>query len=177
VQTQPLEARRRVAYVPDFPFLYEKLTAREFFRFIGQLFQMDDTCIAASAQELIARFHLDEFADLPLESLSHGTRQRVAIVSALLHGPEVFVIDEPMVGLDPQHARIVKDTLKERSRTGMTVLMSTHELGVAEEMADRIGIIHGGKLIAVGTRDELRKQSGASGALEEIFLTLTAGEK
>jgi ABC-2 type transport system ATP-binding protein len=177
VQTQPLEARRRVAYVPDFPFLYEKLTAREFFRFIGQLFQMDDARIAASAQELIARFHLDEFADLPLESLSHGTRQRVAIVSALLHDPEVFVIDEPMVGLDPQHARIVKDTLKERSRTGMTVLMSTHELSVAEEMADRIGIINGGKLIAVGTRDELRKRSGASGPLEDIFLALTAEGK
>jgi ABC-2 type transport system ATP-binding protein len=177
VQTQPLEARRRVAYVPDFPFLYEKLTAREFFRFIGQLFQMDDARIAASAQELIARFHLDEFADLPLESLSHGTRQRVAIVSALLHDPEVFVIDEPMVGLDPQHARIVKDTLKERSRAGMTVLMSTHELSVAEEMADRIGIINGGKLIAVGTRDELRKRSGASGPLEDIFLALTAEGK
>ena len=177
VQTQPLEARRRVAYVPDFPFLYEKLTAREFFRFIGQLFQMDDARIAANAQELIARFHLGEFADLPLESLSHGTRQRVAIVSALLHGPEVFVIDEPMVGLDPQHARIVKDTLKERTRAGMTVLMSTHELSVAEEMADRIGIIHGGKLIAVGTRDELRKQSGASGPLEDVFLALTADGK
>ena len=174
VQMQPLEARRRVAYVPDFPFLYEKLTAREFFRFIGQLFQMDDARIAANAQELIGRFHLGEFADLPLESLSHGTRQRVAIVSALLHDPEVFVIDEPMVGLDPQHARIVKDTLKERSRAGMTVLMSTHELSVAEEMADRIGIIHGGKLIAVGTRDELRKQSGASGPLEDVFLALTA---
>jgi len=177
VQQQPLEARRRVAYVPDFPFLYEKLTAREFFRFIGQLFHMDDTRIAAGAQELIGRFHLGEFADLPLESLSHGTRQRVAIVSALLHDPEVFVIDEPMVGLDPQHARIVKDVLKERSQAGMTVLMSTHELSVAEEMADRIGIIHGGKLIAVGTRDELRKQSGAAGALEEIFLTLTAEQK
>jgi ABC-2 type transport system ATP-binding protein len=176
VQTQPLEARRRVAYVPDFPFLYEKLTAREFFRFIGQLFQMDDARIAANAQELITRFHLGEFANLPLESLSHGTRQRVAIASALLHGPEVFVIDEPMVGLDPQHARIVKDTLKERSRAGMTVLMSTHELSVAEEMADRIGIIHGGKLIAVGTRDELRKQSGASGPLEDVFLALTADE-
>ena len=174
VQMQPLEARRRVAYVPDFPFLYEKLTAREFFRFIGQLFQMGDAPIAANAQELIGRFHLGEFADLPLESLSHGTRQRVAIVSALLHDPEVFVIDEPMVGLDPQHARIVKDTLKERSRAGMTVLMSTHELSVAEEMADRIGIIHGGKLIAVGTRDELRKQSGASGPLEDVFLALTA---
>ena len=177
VQTQPLEARRRLAYVPDFPFLYEKLTAREFFRFIGQLFQMDDARIAASAQELIARFHLGEFADLPLESLSHGTRQRVAIVSALLHGPEVFVIDEPMVGLDPQHARVVKDVLKERSRAGMTVLMSTHELSVAEEMADRIGIINGGKLIAVGTRDELRQKSGASGPLEDVFLALTAEEK
>jgi ABC-2 type transport system ATP-binding protein len=177
VQSQPLEARRRLAYIPDFPFLYEKLTPREFFRFIGQLFQMDDARIAAGAQALMARFHLDEFADLPLESLSHGTRQRVAIVSALLHDPEVFVIDEPMVGLDPQHARIVKDTLRERARAGMTVLMSTHELSVAEEMADRIGIINGGKLIAVGTRDELRRQSGASGALEEIFLTLTAAQK
>jgi ABC-2 type transport system ATP-binding protein len=177
MQLQPLEARRRVAYVPDFPFLYEKLTAREFFRFIGQLFLMDDARIAANAQELIARFHLGEFADLPLESLSHGTRQRVAIASALLHNPEVFVIDEPMVGLDPQHARIVKDTLKERSRAGMTVLLSTHELSVAEEMADRIGIINGGKLIAVGTRDELRKQSGASGPLEDVFLALTADGK
>jgi len=177
VQTQPLEARRQVAYVPDFPFLYEKLTAREFFRFIGQLFQMDDARIAANVQALIGRFHLGEFADLPLESLSHGTRQRVAIVSALLHDPEVFVIDEPMVGLDPQHARIVKDTLKERSRAGVTVLMSTHELSVAEEMADRIGIIHGGKLIAVGTRDELRRQSGASGPLEDVFLALTKEEK
>jgi len=177
VQMQPLEARRRVAYVPDFPFLYEKLTAREFFRFIGQLFQMDDARIAAGAEELIARFHLGEFADLPLESLSHGTRQRVAIVSALLHNPDVFVIDEPMVGLDPQHARVVKDVFKERSRAGMTVLMSTHELSVAEEMADRIGIIHGGKLIAVGTRDELRKQSGSSGPLEDVFLALTSGGK
>jgi ABC-type multidrug transport system ATPase subunit len=94
---------------------------------------------------LISRFHLAEFVNLPLEGLSHGTRQRVAIVSALLHDPEVFVIDEPMVGLDPQHARVVKDVLKERSLAGMTVLVSTHQLSIAEEMADRIGIIHGGK--------------------------------
>jgi ABC-2 type transport system ATP-binding protein len=177
MQLQPLEARRRIAYVPDFPFLYDKLTPREFFRFTGQLFQMADAGIEANAGELIARFHLDEFANLPLEGLSHGTRQRVAIVSALLHDPEVFVIDEPMVGLDPQHARVVKDVLKERSRKGMTVLVSTHQLSVAEEMADRIGIIHNGRLIAVGTREELRKQSGAAGALEEIFLTLTADGK
>ena len=102
VQTEPLEARRRLAYVPDFPFLYEKLTPREFFRFIGRLFRMDDAAIESNARELAARFHLDEFADQPIESLSHGTRQRVAIVSALLHDPEVLVIDEPMVGLDPQ---------------------------------------------------------------------------
>jgi ABC-2 type transport system ATP-binding protein len=174
VQTQPLAARQRLAYVPDFPFLYDKLTAWEFFRFTGQLFQLDAARIEKNAQELVARFHLAEFADRALEGLSHGTRQRVAIVSALLHDPEVFVIDEPMVGLDPQHARIVKDVLKERSLAGMTVLVSTHQLSIAEEMADRIGIIHGGKLIAVGTRDELRQQSGAAGALEEIFLSLTA---
>ena len=177
MQLQPLEARRRIAYVPDFPFLYDKLTAWEFFRFTGQLFQMADAKIESNAQELITRFHLAEYVNRPLESLSHGTRQRVAIVSALLHDPEVFVIDEPMVGLDPQHARVVKDVFKERSRAGVTVLVSTHQLSVAEEMADRIGIIHGGKLVAVGNRDELRQQSGNSGQLEEIFLSLTAGEK
>ena len=176
IQSQPLEARKRLAYVPDFPFLYDKLTAWEFFRFTGQLFQLDAARIEKNAQELVARFHLGDFADRPLEGLSHGTRQRIAIVSALLHDPEVFVIDEPMVGLDPQHARIVKDVLKERSLAGTTVLVSTHQLSIAEEMADRIGIIHGGKLIAVGDRDELRRLSGNSGQLEEIFLSLTSSQ-
>ena len=174
VQAQPLEARRRIAFVPDFPFFYDKLTPLEFFRFTGQLFHMDSAHIEKNSRDLIARFHLGEYAERPLEGLSHGTRQRVAIASALLHEPEVFVIDEPMVGLDPQHTRIVKDVLKERSLAGMTVLVSTHQLSIAEEMADRIGIIHGGKLIAVGTRDELRRQSGATNVLEEIFLKLTA---
>jgi ABC-2 type transport system ATP-binding protein len=177
IQTQPLEARKRLAYVPDYPFLYDKLTAREFFRFIGQLFHLDAARIEKNAQQLIARFHLSEYADRALEGLSHGTRQRVAIASALLHDPEVFVIDEPMVGLDPQHARVVKDVLKERSLAGMTVLVSTHQLSIAEEMADRIGIINGGKLIAVGTRDELRIRSGSSGQLEETYLSLTAEAK
>ena len=177
IQADPLEARRRMAYVPDFPFLYDKLTAWEFFRFTGQLFQLEPARIEKNAAELVSRFHLAEFADRALEGLSHGTRQRVAIVSALLHDPEVFVIDEPMVGLDPQHARVVKDVLKERSQAGMTVLVSTHQLSIAEEMSDRIGIIHGGRLIAVGTRDELRQQSGSAGALEEIFLSLTAAAK
>ncbi len=175
IQTQPLEARARLAYVPDFPFLYEKLTPWEFFRFIGQLFQMDDARIEIQGRALVARLNLETYVSQPIESLSHGTRQRIAIASALLHDPQVFVIDEPMVGLDPQHARVVKDLLKERSRAGMTVLVSTHQLSVAEEMADRIGIIHRGRFVAVGTREELRQLSGASGPLEDIFLTLTAG--
>ncbi|HTB82553.1 MAG TPA: ABC transporter ATP-binding protein [Candidatus Sulfotelmatobacter sp.] len=174
VQTDPLEARKRLAYVPDYPFLYDKLTPREFFRFTGEMFRFDAARTEKNTRELIERFHLGEFADRAIEGLSHGTRQRVAIAAALLHDPEVFVIDEPMVGLDPQHARIVKDVLKERSLAGMTVFVSTHQLAIAEEMADRIGIINDGKLIAIGTREELRKQSGAAGALEEIFLSLTA---
>ena len=176
VQAQPLEARRRLAYVPDFPFLYDKLTPWEFFRFTGQIFQMEETRVQSAARELIARFNLEPYLGKQIEGLSHGTRQRVAIASALLHAPEVFVLDEPMVGLDPHHARVLKDTLKEKSRQGMTVFVSTHQLSVAEEMADRIGIMHQGRLIAVGTREELRLQSGQDGALERSFLALTAPE-
>ncbi|HUS37205.1 MAG TPA: ABC transporter ATP-binding protein [Verrucomicrobiae bacterium] len=176
VQEQPLEARRRLAYVPDFPFLYDKLTPWEFLRFTGQLFRMSEDEIQVGAKELVPRFNLESYLAKPIEGLSHGTRQRVAIVSALLHNPEVFILDEPMVGLDPHHARVLKDILKERSQRGMTIFVSTHQLSVAEEMADRIGIIHNGKLIAVGTRDELRRQSGMDGALEQTFLALTAQE-
>jgi ABC-2 type transport system ATP-binding protein len=174
VQTDPLETRRRLAYVPDFPFLYDKLTPWEFLRFTSQLFRMPEEPFQAAARQLVARFNLEPYLAKPIEGLSHGTRQRVAIVSALLHDPEVFIIDEPMVGLDPQHARIVKDILRERSLAGMTVFVSTHQLSVAEEMADRIGIMHEGRLIAVGTREELRRQSGSDGALERSFLALTA---
>ncbi len=174
VQAQPLEVKRRMAYVPDFPFLYDKLTPWEFFRFIGQLFRMDMDRIQTTGRELIERFNLGEFSNKTIEGLSHGTRQRVAIASALLHDPEVFVIDEPMVGLDPQHARVVKDVLKERSVRGMTVFLSTHQLSVADELADRVGIIHQGKVIAVGTAAELRQQSGVEVALEKAFLALTA---
>jgi|SRR5689334_5540649 len=176
VQTQPLEARRRLAYVPDFPFLYDKLTPWEFFRFTGQLFQMEEARIESASRELAARFNLEPYLGKQIEGLSHGTRQRVAIASALLHDPEVFVLDEPMVGLDPHHARVLKDLLKEKSLQGMTIFVSTHQLGVAEEMADRIGIIHRGRLIAVGTRDELRRQSGQDGAFEQSFLSLTGQE-
>ena len=176
VQTQSMEARRRLAYVPDFPFLYDKLTPWEFFRFTSQIFQMEETRLQAGAKELIARFNLQPYLGKLIEGLSHGTRQRVAIASALLHDPEVFVLDEPMVGLDPHHTRVLKEILKEKSRQGMTIFISTHQLSVAEELADRIGIIHQGRLVALGTSEELRRQSGRDGALEESFLALTEEE-
>ena len=176
MQAQPLEAKRRLAYVPDFPFLYEKLTPWEFLRFTGQLFLMGEDQIQKNGRALVARFNLEPFVNKPIDGLSHGTRQRVAIVAALLHDPEVIILDEPMVGLDPHHARVVKDVLKERTIAGATVFVSTHQLSVAEEMADRIGIIHQGRLVAVGTRDELRRQSGIAGPLEKTFLSLTEHE-
>ncbi len=177
IQDQPLEARARLAYVPDFPFLYEKLTPWEFLRFTGQIFLMDDARIERAAADLVPRFQLEPWLHKPIEGLSHGTRQRIAIASALLHDPEVFVIDEPMVGLDPHHARVVKDTLRERANRGMTVFLSTHQTSVAEEMADRVGIIHRGRLIAVGTPAELHAQAGTDGALERAFLSITQGEQ
>lgn len=177
IQQEPLEARRRLAYVPDFPFLYDKLTPAEFLRFTADIFRLPPESVRPALDELVPRFDLGPYLDRPIESLSHGTRQRVAIVSALLHAPEVFVLDEPMVGLDPQHTRVLKDVLKERSRRGMTVFLSTHQLGIAEEMADRIGIMHRGRLVAVGTRAELRVRGGGHEALERVFLAITAEDE
>jgi ABC-2 type transport system ATP-binding protein len=176
IQQDPLEARARLSYVPDFPFLYEKLTPAEFLRFTGRLFRMPEARIREGCDELVPRFNLEEWLDQPIESLSHGTRQRIAIASALLHRPEVFIIDEPMVGLDPHHARVVKDILRERAREGMSVFLSTHQVSVAEEMADRIGVFHRGRVIACGSADELRSQSQTSGTLEAAFLALTRTE-
>ena len=161
-----------MAYVPDFPFLYDKLTPTEFFRFTGQLFGMEEAAIQREAGVLAERFSLGEFLAKSIEGLSHGTKQRVAIVSALMHAPEVFVLDEPMVGLDPHHARVLKDILRERADEGMTVFVSTHQLSVAEEMADRIGIMNHGKLAAVGSHEELQA-ANRDNKLESIFLSLT----
>lgn len=177
IQQQPIEARRLLAYVPDMPFLYDKLTPREFLRFVGELYGMERGRIERGIGELFELFSLTEHANAQIETLSHGTRQRLVIASALLHDPKVFIIDEPMVGLDPRSARVVKDVLKERSRNGMTVFLSTHILHIAEELADRIGILHNGRLIAVGTMEELRIASGVMGALEDAFLTLTRTEE
>ena len=174
---EPEKAKAQLAYVPDFPFLYDKLTAAEFMRFVGDLYGMERRAIAAQTGELFEKFHLGEYRHELTENLSHGTRQRLVIASALLHGPRVFIIDEPMVGLDPMHARIVKAEFRERARAGMTIFLSTHQLSVAEEIADRIGIIHRGQLIALGTVAELRAKAHENGGLERVFLTLIDQEE
>lgn len=175
MHADPLRAKSLLGYVPDVAVFYEKLTSAEFMRFIADIFQMDVKKAAVRSEELFQKFGLEAVARERIENLSHGTRQRLAIASALLHEPKVFVIDEPMVGLDPIHARIVKQELQDRSRAGMTVLMSTHLLNIAEEVADRIGILHRGKLIALGTMDELRRTHESGGKrLEEIFLDMVS---
>lgn len=176
LQKHPERAKALMAYVPDFPFLYEKLTALEFMQFVGDIFRMERPLVAQRTTELFERFHLGDYRHELTENLSHGTRQRLVIASALLHDPQLLVIDEPMVGLDPMHARIVKQEFRARAEAGMTLFLSTHQLSVAEEIADRIGIIHQGRLIALGTVEELRQQSGENGALEKVFLTLIDAE-
>jgi ABC-2 type transport system ATP-binding protein len=157
--------------------LYDKLEPLEFIALVGQLYGMPRVDAMRRGVELFETFGLNETRGKLIENLSHGTRQRVVIAAALLHDPKVLIIDEPMVGLDPRSARVVKDVLKSRSRAGMTVFLSTHVLHIAQELADRIGILSRGRLIAVGTMNELRRASGVDGALEDTFLTLTREEE
>jgi ABC-2 type transport system ATP-binding protein len=177
VQNEPERAKAQLAYVPDFPFIYDKLTSYEFMRFVGDVFRMDRKVVEHHIDELFEIFHLTDYYHELSENLSHGTRQRLVIASALLHDPKILVIDEPMVGLDPRHARVVKQVLQERSRKGMTVFLSTHQLSVAEEVADRIGIINRGKLIALGNVEELRSKAHEHGGLEKVFLSLVDAEE
>ncbi len=175
IQKDPMEAKRRIGYIPDVAEFYDKLTPLEFMAFIAELFQVDRTAAKERTPELMERFSLVPYARQRIENLSHGTRQRLAFASALLHEPEVVIVDEPMVGLDPKNARVVKEELKARSLEGTTVFLSTHLLNVAEELADRVGIIHQGRLRALGTVAEIRAQFGGAegGSLEELFLGIT----
>lgn len=178
VVRDPIRAKALMGFIPDHPFLYEKLTAEEFLRFIGGLYRVDGPQIESRMDELFELFSLQDFRDELIESYSHGMRQRLVMGAAFLHHPRVLVVDEPMVGLDPLGARLVKSIFREQCAQGKTVFMSTHTLGVAEEVCDRIGIIHKGELIALGTKEELQKQvRGGAQKLETIFLQLTGGEE
>ena len=174
VVANPVAAKSRLGYIPDRPFIYEKLTGTEFLRFVAGLYNQEGPDVERRAHELLALFDLEEWRDEMVESYSHGMRQKLIISSAFVHRPEVIVVDEPMVGLDPKAARILKDLFREYTRRGHTVMMSTHTLEVAETMCDRIAIIQGGVIRACGTMADLRAsaESGTMG-LEEIFLKLT----
>lgn len=166
-------AKSALGFVPDVAIFYDKLTSLEFMEFIADIYEVERGRARRLTGELFERFALRPYAGEQIEHLSHGTRQRLAIAAALLHEPKVIIIDEPMIGLDPVHMRVVKEELKSRSRAGVTVFMSTHLLNIAEELADRIGIIHGGKLAALGTMQQLRGAArGGKTELEHIFLDL-----
>ncbi len=169
----PVEARRLVAWVSDEPMIYDKLTPLEYLEFVAGLWSMDPAEAERGARELIVRLGLEREADRRCEGLSKGMRQKVALAGALIHQPRLIILDEPLTGLDAAAARIVKDVLLERVRTGVTVIMTTHILEVAERMAERIGVIARGRLIAEGTLDELRRLAGRGGtSLEDVFLDL-----
>ncbi len=171
------EARARLAFVPDQPYLYGKLTGREFLRFVVEMYAMDRRRAALRTAELIETFELASFIDDLCETYSHGMRQRVVFASALVHEPRVLVVDEPLIGLDPRSARIVKNLFISQARSGVAVLMSTHLLAIAEELADTIGIIHQGRLLARGTLDDLKRHYREEGSLEDMFLRLTEGDR
>jgi ABC-2 type transport system ATP-binding protein len=178
VAVDPIRAKALIGFIPDRPFLYEKLTGEEFLRFMGGLYELDGAQLDRRVDELFELFSLEDFRDELIEGYSHGMRQRLVMGAAFLHHPQVVIVDEPMVGLDPQGARLVKQIFREQCARGRTVFMSTHTLGVAEEVCDRIGIIHRGELIALGTKEELQKQvKGGADRLETIFLQLTGGEE
>lgn len=170
----PEKAKEIISYIPDQPFLYPELTGREFIIFVSRLYRMEQKDITMGMDSLIDVFRIGDWIDLPASMYSHGMRQKVIFIQALIHNPEVIVIDEPMVGLDPVSARIVKKILRERVRNGVTVFMSTHSLDVAEEISDRVGVIDEGKLIEVGSMEKLLKTP--SSTLEDLYFSITEGE-
>lgn len=177
IQKTPIDAKAVLSYVPDEPYLYDKLSGREFMEFVGRMYRLPKAQTQSRISELSEMLSLEDFLDDLTEGYSHGMKQRVVIAAALLHDPRVLIVDEPMVGLDPRSSRVVKDILKSLAEKGVTVFMSTHTLAIAEELANRIGVIHYGRLVGLGTLDELRTASGGTQGLEESFLRLTSEEE
>lgn len=173
VVDNPREVSRLIGYVPDLPFLYDKLSGREFLRFVADMYGMTDAASAEAVAREADRFQLNDFLDQLTESYSHGMRQRTVFAAALLHQPELLVVDEPMVGLDPHSIRLVKDLLKNYAESGKTVLMSTHTLEVAEAICDRVGVMKSGKIVFEGKVEEMRQLNPNAGqSLESLYLAM-----
>jgi ABC-2 type transport system ATP-binding protein len=180
---EPEAAKALLGYVPDQPFLYEKLTAKEFLRFIGGLYRLDRDDIVDRSADLLEEFGLLDRGEELVETFSHGMKQRLALAAALMHRPRILILDEPMVGMDPQGALALRQLLGGLAASGVTIFLSTHSLPVAEELCDRIGILDHGRLIAEGTLAELRLRASelpelvsTEGSLESVFLSLTGTE-
>jgi len=174
----PTAAKSQIGFIPDRPFLYEKLTGRELLRLVAGLYGMNRReSLPSRIEEELERFDLLHWGDELVESYSHGMKQRLVMAAALLHEPKVLIVDEPMVGLDPLGARLVKDIFQDEARKGATIFMSTHSLDMAQEVCREIGIIQAGKLIARGSTRDLEKIADMEGSLESVFLKLTEGKR
>ena len=173
---EPEAAKASLGFIPDRPFIYEKLTAGEFLRFHGGLYGLDGNGVMDRVREMLDLFELTRWDNELVESFSHGMKQRLVMSAAFLHRPRAVAVDEPMVGLDPRGARLIKDVFRKMSERGVAILMSTHTLEVAQEMAHRVSIIQKGRIIAQGTVDEVRKLAGGGDDhLTAVFLKLTGG--
>lgn len=175
---QPSAVKQCVGFIPDRPFVYEKLSGLEFLRLIGALYRLGNTpLLNHRISELLELFDLSHWQEELIESYSHGMKQRLVMCAALLHRPQVLIVDEPMVGLDPKAARLVKGIFKDQARQGTTIFMSTHSLEIAEEVCEEIAILQSGEILAEGTAEALRHLAGVEGNLESIFLKLTEGKR
>ena len=175
LESQSQEAKKITGFIPDRPYIYTKLTGREFLYFVADLYLVDPAVAEERIYSLLAAYHLENWQDELVESYSHGMKQRLATCAALVHEPKVLIVDEPMVGLDPHGARLLKRSLREYATAGMSILLSTHSLNVAEEVSDRLAIIHQGSLITQGSMSDIRAFAGEhTKDLENIFLELTA---
>lgn len=173
ITKQPVEAKALLGYVADNPFLYDKLTGREFVRFVSRLYNSNSA--EQRIQELFDSFEMSDKIDELIQGYSRGMRQKTALISALIHNPQILFVDEPTANLDPKSARLAKDIFRALTRQGVSIFMSTHIMEIAERLCDRIGIIHQGKLIALGTMSELNQQTALEGStLEDVFLELTS---
>jgi ABC-2 type transport system ATP-binding protein len=178
ISVKPSEVKRIIGFIPDRPFLYEKLSGIEFLRFLEGLYNLDhSSSFNDRLMNLLNLFDLSHWKDELIESYSHGMKQRLVMCAALLHDPKVLIVDEPMVGLDPRGARLVKDIFMDLALEGKTIFMSTHSLDVAQEVCQEVAIIQTGRIIATGTPDKLRAAAGIDGDLENVFLKLTEGKR
>ncbi len=175
IQRSPLEAKMLMGVIPDRPYIYGKLTGREFLTFMADLYRVEPAKAAQQIDELLEIFGLSDWQHELIDGYSHGMKQRLLMCSAQVHNPQILVVDEPMVGLDPRGAKLLKETFRAKADAGLTIFMSTHSLPVAEEIADRLAVIRRGRIVATGTVDELKAQTKESD-LEEVFLQLVEDE-